>query len=87
MACASDPHALGAGDFGVRLDFAPQRSNPADPLVLRHSSLWQKAERIMLRYGDGTSARIEWDSRSAARYMTLGAMFEFPVPPRASRPG
>ncbi len=84
VACASDPHALGGGNFGVRLDFVPQHSDPADPLVLRHSSLWQEAERIVLRYADGTSARIEWDSRSAARYMTIGAMLEFPVPPRAA---
>lgn len=84
VGCAQDPHALGPGDYGVRLDFTPQLSDPADPLVLRHSSVWQDAERIVLRYGDGSTARIAWTSRSAARHMAIGAMFEFPVPPRAA---
>ena len=82
-ACAHRQTDLGAGNFGVRLSFAPQVSDPADPLVLRHSSVWQKAERIVLRYADGSTSELAWDSSTAARHLTIGAMFEFPVPPRA----
>ncbi len=84
VACAEDPRALGPGNYGVRLNFAPQQADPADPLVLRHTSVWQEAERIVFRYGDGSTAELRWDSASAAKYMTIGALFEFPVPVRAA---
>lgn len=84
VACAADPQTLGSGNYGVRLNFAPQLVDPADPLVLRHTSVWQKAERIVFRYGDGSTAELRWDSSSAARYMTIGAQLEFPVPVRAA---
>lgn len=83
-ACARHQADLGSGDFGVRLTFSPQVSDPADPLVLRHSNVWQDAERIVLRYADGSTSELAWDSATAARHMMIGAMFEFPVPPRAA---
>ncbi len=81
-ACARDQTALGPGDFGVRLSFAPQVNNPTDPLVLRHSNVWQQGERIVFRYADGSTSELRWNQSEAARYMAIGAMFEFPVPLR-----
>lgn len=82
--CAARQSDLGSGNFGVTLRFAPQRLDPDDPLVLRHSSVWQRAERIVFRYGDGTSSEIDWSSTDAARFLTIGALFEFQVPTRVA---
>ena len=80
--CAARQTDLGPGNFGVRLQFDPQQIDPDDPLVLRHSSVWQGAERIVFRYGDGTSSEIAWDSTDASRFLSIGALFEFQVPTR-----
>ncbi|HOB12873.1 MAG TPA: diguanylate cyclase [Novosphingobium sp.] len=82
--CGGSQAALGAGDFSVRLKFRPVVSNPEDPLVLRHTSVWQDGERIVFHYADGTTAAAEFTSATASRYLAIGAIFEIPVPARAA---
>ena len=82
--CASPQSRFGSGDFGVQLRFRPLKADPSDPLVLRTTSVWQGSERIVFRYGDGTTAQLAFSSANARRYMTIGAIFEFPIPTRAA---
>ena len=82
--CATRQNELGPGDFAVRFAFDPIAAAPGDPLVLRTTSVWQDAERIVFRYADGTTEALAWNSGNAARYMTMGAIFEFPVPTHAA---
>ena len=82
--CGAAQNRFGAGDFAAQLRFSPVQVNPSDPLVLRHSSMWQEAEQITFRYGDGSTAQLGFDSSNARRYMTIGAIFELPVPVRAA---
>ncbi len=82
--CDAAQSKYGAGDFGVQLRFAPTQSDRDNPLVLRTSSLWQGSERMVFHYGDGTTAELAFDSSNARKYMTMGAIFEFPVPHRAA---
>ena len=82
--CAKDQRHLGPGDFGVQLRFAPVVSHADDPLVLRHTSVWQNAERVVFHYADGTIASASFTSRDARRFMSIGAIFELPVPVRAA---
>ena len=82
--CATRQNEHGPGNYAVRFAFDPIQPADDDPLVLRTTSLWQEAERIVFRYGDGTTETLEWNSANAARYMTIGAIFEFPVPTHAA---
>lgn len=82
--CAKDQTIFGAGNFGVQLRFAPVLSEASDPLVLRHTSVWQDAERVVFHYADGTTATTSFDQASARKFMTIGAIFEIPVPARAA---
>jgi diguanylate cyclase (GGDEF)-like protein len=82
--CRTPQTAHGPGDFAVQLRFAPVRADPADPLILRTTSVWQQGARVVFRYDDGTSASLAFDSASADRYLSLGALFEVPVPARAA---
>lgn len=82
--CSTAQNHLGSGDFAVQLRFAPLQPDPSDPLVLRTTSVWQEAERITFRYGDGTSAQVAFDTRNARHFMTIGAIFEFPIPVHAA---
>ena len=82
--CGAAQNRYGAGDFAAQLRFSPVQAQPSDPLVLRHLSLWQEAEQITFRYGDGSSAQLGFDASNARRYMTIGAIFEIPVPVRAA---
>lgn len=82
--CGGDQKRFGSGDFGVQLRFDPVVSKVEDPLMLRTTSVWQDSERVVFRYADGTTAALAFDSGTARNYMTIGAIFEFPVPARAS---
>ena len=82
--CSTRQTDWGSGDFAVQLRFAPQVSNPEDPLIFSHASVWQSAERVVFHYVDGTTAAAEFSSADAAPFMALGATFEIPVPPRAA---
>lgn len=82
--CTTPQNRHGPGNFAVRYTFAPIAARADDPLVLRTSSSWQGAERIVYRYADGTTSSLEWNSATASRYMTVGALFEFPVPTHAA---
>ena len=84
FACDADQSRHGSGDFGVQLRFRPVISHPTDPLVLRHTSVWQDAERVVFHYADGTTAALAFNSQNARKYMTIGAIFEFPVPARTA---
>ena len=82
--CGAAQNHFGSGDFAVQLRFAPLQPDPSDPLVLRTTSVWQEAERITFRYGDGTSSQVAFDTRTARHFMTIGAIFEFPIPVHAA---
>ena len=82
--CAGPQNKYGAGNFAVQLRFAPIVSDRNDPLVLRTSSVWQGAERIVFHYGDGTTSELAVNAGNARRYMTMGAIFEFRVPTHAA---
>jgi diguanylate cyclase (GGDEF)-like protein len=82
--CGSNQNTYGAGDFGLRLKFAPVQADPANRLVLRTTSVWQGGERIVFHYADGTTSDLSFTSATARRYMTIGALFEFPVPLHAA---
>ena len=82
--CSGAQGKYGAGDFAIRLQFAPAQAERHDPLVLRTSSLWQDSERIVFHYADGTTSELTFNSVNARRYMTMGAIFEFPVPTHAA---
>lgn len=78
--CTSPQNRLGTGDFAARLLFAPVKADPANPLVLRFASVWQDRAKFVFRYADGTTASLAFSSWQASRYMTIGAIFELPVP-------
>ncbi|MBK6801541.1 diguanylate cyclase [Novosphingobium sp.] len=82
--CTTRQNEHGPGNYAVRFAFDPVSPAAGDPLVLRTTSVWQDAQRIVFRYGDGTTETLEWNSANASRYMTIGAIFEFPVPTHAA---
>ena len=82
--CRAAQNSFGAGDFAVRLQFAPQTADRNDPLVLRTTSVWQDSERIVFHYADGTTSELSFNSHNARHYMTMGAIFEFPIPTHAA---
>lgn len=82
--CGARQSELGSGDFAIQMRFAPQVSNPEDPLIFSHSSVWQDWQRVIFHYVDGTTAAVEFSSRDASSFMVLGATFQIPVPPRAA---
>jgi diguanylate cyclase (GGDEF)-like protein len=81
--CSADQTRFGSGDFSARLHFMPVLSNPADPLVLRMTSVWQDSQRVRFHYADGAVSELSFNSTDARRFMSIGAIFEFPVPARA----
>ncbi len=81
--CGKAQNRFGRGDFAVDLRFAPIESRTADPLVLRTSSVWQDGERVTFHYADGTRSELAFNARNSRPFMTIGAIYEFPVPARA----
>lgn len=84
LGCEGWQSDLGSGDFSVQMRFEPMISNPDDPLVFSHSSVWQDWERVIFHYVDGTTTAVEFSSRDASAFLRLGATFQIPVPPRAA---
>lgn len=80
--CRTRQNKMGPGDYLVDARFAPQVSEPADPLVFRFASVWQHSARIRLVYADGVVESRAYTSADASRHLTIGAIFEFPVPVR-----
>ena len=82
--CGPAQNRFGTGDFAVQLHFSPVRSDSADPLMLRTSSVWQGDETIVFRYADGGTAQTDFAYANSRHFITIGAIFEFPVPVRAA---
>lgn len=82
--CSKNQTRFGPGDFAVQVRFAPVQPDRDDPLVLRTTSVWQGSERVVFHYADGTAAELAFHSGDAAKFMTIGAVFEFPIPVRAA---
>lgn len=82
VACGERQNRLGAGDFRAELRFSPATPEPGDPLVLRFASVWQDSARLTFHFADGTSSETRFASGDASRFLTLGAIFEVPVPYR-----
>lgn len=80
--CERSQIAHGQGDFLVQLRFAPAKAEPGDQLQLRINSVWQDGGRIRFRYVDGSEATIAFSSGDVSRFITIGAIWEFPVPSR-----
>ncbi len=84
MDCGQEQITRGAGDFVARLDFQPVQSVADAPMVLRLPSLWQDEVKVHFRYADGSEAVTSYSSKEAARHLTIGAVFEVPVPVRGA---
>lgn len=82
--CTDDHRKWGPGNFAVRIELPSVQSEAGDPLVFRHTSVWQRSERIAIHYADGHIVRHEFTSADASRFLTIGAIFEFPIPVRAA---
>lgn len=82
--CDTQQTALGSGDFLTKLVFTPVQAEVPDPLVLHLGNDWQESARITFTFADGGGEQIEFSSRNAGRFMTGGAIWEFPVPARTS---
>ena len=84
MDCGREQIARGAGDFVARLDFPAVQPTADAPMVLRLPSLWQDEVRVHFRYADGSEAIDSFSSKDAASHLTIGAVFEVPVPTRSA---
>ena len=82
--CSGNQRHLGSGDFLVQLRLNPIQAAPDDPLVLRTTSVWQGSERVVFHYADGTTADLAFNSGNTRHFMTIGAIFEFPIPTHAA---
>lgn len=82
--CTVSQNELGSGNFVVRLRFAPARSELADPLVLRMSSVWLERANVQFRYADASQASLALASSDITKVLTIGGIFELPVPVRAA---
>ena len=80
--CTSQQVSAGRGDYLVRLSFDPIVAQPGDPLVLRITSTWHDRSQVSFSFADGTREYIDFDGRSASKYLTIGAIIELPVPVR-----
>ena len=82
--CQVNQNKLGAGDFVVRLRFAPSVPEAADPLVLRMSSVWLNSAMVHFRFADSGQANYAFASSDITRVLRIGAVFDVPVPHRAA---
>lgn len=82
FACGGNQIARGTGDFLARLDLDPVQPTTDAPMVLRLPSLWQDEVKVRFRYADGSEAVDAYSSQDAAARLTIGAVFEVPVPLR-----
>ncbi|MEO5597430.1 MAG: 7TM diverse intracellular signaling domain-containing protein, partial [Novosphingobium sp.] len=80
--CDQKQTRLGRGDFVTELRFAPVRAAVGDQLVLRTASVWQAAARIHYRYADGREWVLDVPAAIATKFVTIGAVLQYPVPPR-----
>lgn len=80
--CASKQVSHGAGDFVARLDFPSIDVPQHEPLVLRLPSMWQDHTTVHFVFADGSEADATFTSRDAADKLTIGAVFELPIPER-----
>ncbi len=82
--CTTPQTSFAPGDFWVLSPPLPAELG-ALPQV-RHSSLWQDRETMFVLYADGTIRRTGFTSRTAGRYLKLGAVMQLPLPPHSARP-
>ena len=82
--CGPAQNRFGAGDFAVQLRFAPVQASRDDPLVLRTTSVWQGSERVTFHFADGTMSQLRFNSVNSRHFMTIGAIFELPIPVHAA---
>lgn len=82
--CDTRQNRLGPGNFLTRLVFDPLQARPNDPLVLRLASVWQDSARITFKFVDGSTDQVGFNSVNIKRFMTIGAVWEIPVPVRAT---
>ena len=82
--CGEHQTRQGEGSYLAELRFAPIQPKADDPLVLRMSALWQRDTRVRFRFADGTESVATFDSQTATRFLTIGSIWEVPVPWRAA---
>ena len=82
--CDDHQASQGQGSYLAELRFALVSAEAGDPLVLRMSALWQRDTRIRFGYADGAERVVRFDSQSASRFLTIGSIWEVPVPWRAA---
>jgi diguanylate cyclase (GGDEF)-like protein len=84
FACNIRQTTLGAGNFLTELRFAPVKAKVDDPLVLRLGSEWQDSTKVNFVYADGVRSEVGFTSGNLHRFMTIGAVWEIPVPARSA---
>lgn len=82
--CMRPQTEFGSGDYWVHLGFAPIAPHPTDPLVLRVASVWQDSMSFHFRYADGVQEQLSVSQAQASRYLSIGAIFEIPIPSRGA---
>jgi diguanylate cyclase (GGDEF)-like protein len=82
--CQRSQVDYGKGNFWVLLPHVDAQAQQSDPLVLRLPSVWQDALTFHVRYADGHIERLGFTSENASSAITIGAMFEIPLPYRQS---
>lgn len=82
--CNTQQNTLGPGNFLAKLMFDPVRGDASDPLVLRLASVWQDRSRITFRFADGSTDQIGFNSVTLKPFITIGAVWEFPIPVKSA---
>ncbi len=82
--CATPQPQLGHGDFWARVSIVSEAPPVGEHLVLRLVSMWQHSSSVFIRYADGHISRQDYTAREAGRFLTVGAVFEIPVPWRTA---
>ncbi|MEY2928151.1 MAG: hypothetical protein RL367_2628, partial [Pseudomonadota bacterium] len=78
--CTSPQTGFGPGDYWVRMQGFSLTPPVGDQLVFRTVSMWQESAQVHFLYGDGQIARTDYSARHSGPFMTIGAVFEIPVP-------
>ncbi|WP_079246979.1 diguanylate cyclase [Sphingomonas turrisvirgatae] len=82
--CTTQQRDLGPGTFWAISAPIGQRSSVETPLTLRMSSLWQDGVDLYVLYADGHVAVMRDRHTTYSRRIQLGAIVEYPLPPRAA---
>jgi diguanylate cyclase (GGDEF)-like protein len=78
--CVEQQTKLGAGDYWARIQHVNKAPHQGESLVFRHVSMWQDSTSVFIRYVDGHIEQQDYSAANAAPFLTIGAIFEIPIP-------